>query len=570
MSLKIVVSCGPIPSKLDAVKYITNRFHGGLALRTAEYFLDKDYEVTVVQWKYAALDCMHLYGYDNAHFVRVEDVMEYYKWFEKNACNYDAFIMAAAVANLMPVSPFEGKFPSHNYSVGEEFDIRFTIAPRAIDIIKQKNPRVFLVGYKLFDADTDEELIEIAQHTLRDSKANIIFANRPDTAKSRKIALLQDGSTIPMSFDDHLAFMQRLLEQEYFRTEIVEIESLEVYRQNKSLVENAFNAVRMFEKSVNGYGTIAIKITDACFVTTSRGHTGDPVLVTEINVENRRVSATGKATLNAPAMYAVLQNGYDFAFHRHKILITADEIGDKYLFPGTVEEYETVRDFFNENINSTGSINIGVEKYHGYIKGIRCDGTKNNMIAVVQNITGMFDKILPVDWNCYREQFPDKYFKPVERIDELIRAHEGEETLEIGGNKYSTTKYVYDPCVSDFGNAVPIGKDDFESARFSIVACKNSINYLTRETIETAINSLNDDGVFIANTFDGAPPFKVSDREIVFTLDGTVHHFLIFNGRIYYHTFYNRTAEWYEKLGFTVEKYGKNSLLVSFHKNPKF
>lgn len=35
MKKKVVISCGPIPARLDSVKYITNRFKGGLAFRTA-------------------------------------------------------------------------------------------------------------------------------------------------------------------------------------------------------------------------------------------------------------------------------------------------------------------------------------------------------------------------------------------------------------------------------------------------------------------------------------------------------------------------------------------------------
>ena len=34
---KVVISAGPIPAQLDPVKFITNKFKGGLALKTAEY-----------------------------------------------------------------------------------------------------------------------------------------------------------------------------------------------------------------------------------------------------------------------------------------------------------------------------------------------------------------------------------------------------------------------------------------------------------------------------------------------------------------------------------------------------
>lgn len=195
---RVLVTCGPIPARVDSVKYLTNMFKGGLAFKTAVWLSgNKDFEVSVLCWKYTKVP-------DNMpQEIRVDtvnDVFEYYDWITANARNFDAFIMAAAVANLTPVHPYEGKFPSHNYKPGDEFDIRFMIAPRAIDAIKPLNPRCCLIGYKLFDEPDNEKLIDIARHTLADARANLIFANRPSEAKSRKIAVTADGSAFFLQF----------------------------------------------------------------------------------------------------------------------------------------------------------------------------------------------------------------------------------------------------------------------------------------------------------------------------------------------------------------------------------
>jgi phosphopantothenoylcysteine synthetase/decarboxylase len=142
MKKKVVISCGPIPARLDSVKFLTNRFKGGLAFKTAN-FLKDEYDLTIVKWTHTELP--NKYDWTNTQIVNVIDVAQYYKWFEEHAADYDAFIMAAAVANLMPSNPWEGKFPSHNYKVGDQFDIKFEIAPRAIDIIKKVNPRACLI-----------------------------------------------------------------------------------------------------------------------------------------------------------------------------------------------------------------------------------------------------------------------------------------------------------------------------------------------------------------------------------------------------------------------------------------
>jgi len=122
----VAISCGPIPAKLDSVKFVTNRFKGGLAFKTA-VALATTYEVTVVKWVHTPLPLPD--GMDKVKVVNVSDVFDYYKWFEANATEFDAFVMAAAVANLVPSEPYEGKFPSHNYEVGERFEITFEIAP---------------------------------------------------------------------------------------------------------------------------------------------------------------------------------------------------------------------------------------------------------------------------------------------------------------------------------------------------------------------------------------------------------------------------------------------------------
>lgn len=55
MSKKVLISVGPIPAKLDSVKFLTNRFKGGLALKTAEYLANCGNDVTIVAWKFTEL-----------------------------------------------------------------------------------------------------------------------------------------------------------------------------------------------------------------------------------------------------------------------------------------------------------------------------------------------------------------------------------------------------------------------------------------------------------------------------------------------------------------------------------
>jgi len=534
---KVVISCGPIPARLDSVKFITNRFKGGLAFKTASYLAKCGHEVTVVAWKFTTVpDDIRAAAKE---VVQVNDVFEYYDWFVAHAKDYNAFVMAAAVANLTPVKPYEGKFPSHNYKPGDEFNIKFMIAPRAIDAIKQMNPRACLVGYKLFDAQTDEELIEIARHTRADAKANIIFANTPKDAKSRKLAVMADNSVIPCDFDQHLELIDRIIQAEYFRT--VE-QPLTKQEEKAPEIVSAMALVECFERSFPGFGTVAVPAGDYGFVTTARGHKSGPVLVRSVDYENRFVFASSKATLNAPTLAACIKPG-SIVIHRHyddKSAIwpdlDSDDTGkaDKYLFPGTVEEASFAKEAF-----SKGCRNISFP-YHGYLAQV---------------------PIKPVDWALYLKTFPAKYFGIPDVFQYILDKYKDADTLEIGGNINAVGKYSYDPFAAATSGAINISWDEVKGRTFDLIFAKNAINYLTEEEI---ITLLQQSDKFIANTFRQPPEKKITENETSISYYGRIHHFLrLPDDTVLAHEFYAYNEEFWKSLGLTVTPYGSNSAIIS-------
>ena len=528
---KVVISCGCIPARLDSVKFITNRFKGGLAFKTAKYLLDSGFDVTIVKWKYTELP----ENLSNAKVIDILDVFEYYDWYDANAQNYDAFVMAGAVANLTPSNPYKNKFPSHNYQVGEKFNIEFEIAPRAIDIIKKKNPKATLVGYKLFDADSDEELVKIATTTLKESKANIIFANTPKDAKTRKIALTLDGSHFEVSFDEHLEMIKQAINLHFFKTVIVSQNELKLTKAMQNKIELAKEIVKKFEQTIDCYGTVGIKIDKNIFVTTSRGHLGDPVVIKNIDFENKLVYSTAKATLNAPTLALYLKK-YDYVIHRHEQ--KDGEMLSQYVFPGTVEEC----DMISQKLDSHNTI---IEPHHGYISGYNfCD----------------------VDWNNYYNVFPKRYFVKNEEIENLLKQFDQKETLEVGGNKNHRTKYVLDKYVSNGGNC--ISYDDLENKKFDLIVIENAMNYITTDEIKKLQKALSKNGLLIANTFNSSPSFRIRDNEFVFSDGEYVNHYLFINEeKIIYHKFFDRDKNYYQSMGFEVKEYGKNSLMLKYKNN---
>lgn len=560
---KVVVSVGPIPARLDSVKFVTNRFKGGLAVRTASQLAKLGHDVTIVAWKYTDVptdimspgpDRVLKHGEQIKYpgirkIVRVADVLEYYDWFVANAKNYDAFVMAAAVANLTPVKPYEGKFPSHLYKPGDEFDVKFMIAPRAIDAIKPLNPRACLVGYKLFDAPDDDALVRIARHTLADARANIIFANRPADAKTRKIAVTADGAAFETDFDGHVELIDRAIRQEYFRTEVSPLTDEE---KSDPDVVAAFALVERFEKTFDGYGTVAFPAGNGRFATTARGHRpGGPVLVRCIDPYGRVVHASGKATLNAPLLSRLVRDDA-FVIHRHyndplardanaslrphDVLYTCGE----YVFPGTKEEYDTP---FGPAVRVE-------QPHHGYVQRVPFEN---------------------VDWKKYYDTFPDRYFGVPDEfqaaIDEYVKGPVLRNMLEVGGNRTPSAGWSYDPYVLPENSSVPLRLEQVGEMKFEFGFCRNAICYLTEHELRVILDACDR---FMANAPAVMPDMKIRDDEVAVRSRserfGTDHvtHFLVLPGdRVVRHGFFAYGTDFYERMGLSVKPYGRNSVLLA-------
>lgn len=526
ISKRVLISCGTIPARLDSVKFLGNRFKGGLAFKTAEYLHDNGFEVTIVKWKFTEYE-------NNKSIKRVNilDVFEYYDYIKNNVYEYDAFVLAGAVANLTPSNPLEGKFPSHNYKVGEKFNIEFEIAPRIIDLIKELNPHACLIGYKLYDA-ADEDLIEIGRHTLHDSKANVIFANHPAKAKYEKIALLQDNTVLKMNFEEHLKFMVRVINAAYYKTTIL--------NDTTDYPERVL--IERFEQEGRKFGCIAFKLEDNRFITTSRGHNGSYSVVHSVDFENKIIeSSKNKATLNAPTLKKLFElTGCDYIVHEHFYKESIPSIN--YVLPGTHEEVTAVEELIKSN-NDIFEFNV---LGHGYYSCKK------------------FGEII---WDNYYEQFPERYFRTPFEIKEIIDSTPFKEskTLEIGGNKNVCSKYSYDPYVKS-DNALNLSAAELKEHTFDYIVIRNAISYISVSDLNFYKSLLNKGGLLIANTFKTAPELRVRDEEVVYVKDDYVNHYLYVGDEIFKHRFYNRSLEFWLNMGFEVKEYNSNSIILKYTK----
>lgn len=381
MKPHLLITVGPIPAKLDSVKLITNKFKGGLAAATA-CALTRSHRVTIVAHETTVIPKASIT--DKMTILRIKDVMDCYRLLEKTQA--DTYVLAGAVANLMPSNPWEGKFPSHDYKVGEKFNIEFEIAPRAIDKIREWHPKATLIGYKLFDGD-DTALLRAGHETLRESKAHVVFCNHPAWAKTRKIAITQDGAILHMDFASHIKFIEKTSALKWY--------SSEPYRHEwENPQKNRLTKLVEILGKKDGellLGCAAIRSGNAGFVTTSRGKSspGEHAYVGFVNERETKVHyAAGparsqtdakhtdrakwktkgrKATLNAPTLAKIFENhkSIQCILHGHKQL--PDVPTFPYVFPGTTEEV-AIANGCPYKENNTPPIAFNIDG-HGYYAG---------------------------------------------------------------------------------------------------------------------------------------------------------------------------------------------------------
>jgi len=326
----ILMTVGPIPSKLDSVKYLGNRFKGGLSLKTAIKLREYAHNVTIIAWKYADIvkdievEITKLYvNKPKFNLILIDDVMDYYeKVLEKE---YDTYILSAAVANLMPTSPFEGKFPSHKYNVGERFNIEFTISPRVIDQIRVKYPKAKVVGYKLYDGTT-KELLQAGKKIFKEAKASVVFANTPEEAKYIKWAITPTGSFI-VSFTEHVEIINNLADSNY--TKSVKDEKLGVYSNDKltDLLKG------------EEHGAVSLRGGSSCYVSARK----DKSSLVSVSFKDDMTIFYGQMKPSAMGLFfnQIYKNcdKIKFCLHRHDFS-SGYEYAGEYMFPFT--------DLFNE------------------------------------------------------------------------------------------------------------------------------------------------------------------------------------------------------------------------------
>jgi hypothetical protein len=306
--MKFLVTGGPVHANLDAVKIITNVFKGGRMVALAQKLERLGHKVVYLTARHMPPELGSGLGEVWFH----DGFLDYMHTVLKLSGEFDAVILGAAVANLIPSNPWTGKFPSHQYKVGDVVNIQFQIAPRIIDGIRSRHPKVKIFGYKLLSNVPYEELIEAAHEIVLDSHATVVFAN--DTKNlDRKYAVTKDRVVQPLTSEDLPGFIVDYTNDCYYHTEITDRPS---WSGLPVAIEHAQRLVERFKDKFQPigthgliFGTVACRIPGVSgFITTRRGKTeiGKGWEIVQGVYHNAMlVHTSGRASLNAPLLHQI-------------------------------------------------------------------------------------------------------------------------------------------------------------------------------------------------------------------------------------------------------------------------
>lgn len=175
-SQKLLITGGPTRAYLDALRYISNHSSGEMGSLLVEEALARGATVHYLRGVGSRSPLPH-------PRLTVEEVgtvgdLEAAMRRELATRAHAAVIHAMAVLDFAPGEPLPGKTPSER----EEWVVSLRPAPKVIRMVKEVDPDVFLVGFKLDPGATDAELLAAGRKLLAGAAADMVVVNGMESA----------------------------------------------------------------------------------------------------------------------------------------------------------------------------------------------------------------------------------------------------------------------------------------------------------------------------------------------------------------------------------------------------
>ena len=187
--MHILITSGGTSEAIDSVRSITNHSTGSLGKILTEAALAKGHQVTLITTPTALKPDPH----PHLLLLLIENVEELLTEMQKEVPHHQALIHAMAVSDYTPVymtglEEVEKAQDLHSFihcenqevkiSSREEYQVLFLKKnPKIISFVKEWNPAIQLIGFKLLVDVSSEELIQVAHESLVKNHASMIVAN---------------------------------------------------------------------------------------------------------------------------------------------------------------------------------------------------------------------------------------------------------------------------------------------------------------------------------------------------------------------------------------------------------
>lgn len=187
--MKILVTSGGTSEKIDRVRSITNHSSGKLGKIITETLLKAGHEVCLI----TTLQAVKPVSHPNLTIIEIKNTADLLQVMKDKATDHQVLIHSMAVSDYTPVYMagfdeieasqdltefLDKKNQETKISSKEDVQILFLKKnPKIISLVKEWNPKIHLIGFKLLVDVSQEHLIQIARESLEKNQADLIVAN---------------------------------------------------------------------------------------------------------------------------------------------------------------------------------------------------------------------------------------------------------------------------------------------------------------------------------------------------------------------------------------------------------
>lgn len=451
-----VITSGGTSEYIDSVRKITNSSSGKLGCLIAKEIIKDDNNKIIYIHSKGAIKLEHS-NIDNIEVVTTKDLeLEVTNVLKNN--KVDVFIHSMAVSdysvkNIIDLDKLREAFENRNE---DNFDnilnkciidnskkissknknplIALSENPKIISIIKKISPFTFLVGFKLLDNVSEDELFDIGFNLLRKNRCNLVLAN--DISKIRQgkhigMLIYPEKNKSIIKGKDSIA--KTLMAEIYNRAFVKHPKSIQLSNVN-NLSENKFESIKgigeiLYKKGIlpevinhdridkiGTYGNMSFKNSENSFYITGRNvHKGklkkeDVCLIEEVeDIVNDSIYSHVKyhGIIKPSIDTSIHAKIYSVTNYTHIVHIHTDKLflGDfpvtSYNYPcGSMEERDAIIKFILDNKNSKI---IQLYKHGLIVLG-------NSFNDCLNEINSLYENNIYIDYNDYNNKHSNKEF----------------------------------------------------------------------------------------------------------------------------------------------------------------